>query len=209
MTPENNAISPTLTLAQLYDAQKLFNDAYIVYKQLYQANPTEDLHEKLKSAEGKMFSDPSLEYNDIIKSIFNEKEREQFRILPDKNFQNIKKSSTNQVFETIEFSNQELPEDEQETSEIEEIEIEYDIDTDEIIPPAELDALIKYSTSPPIQKAASSVPNTPPASSSLNQSNNSFLEFIQLAVSVVGENKKVSDITLGELSMILEKLTKK
>ena len=190
----DNSIAPTLTLAQLYEAQKLYFDAFVIYTKLYQANPTEDLKDKIHAVEAKMFQDENSEYNNIINIIFGQAEKEKFKILPDQNYQNIKKSTKTDDFDPIEFIEEEIPENEQDYSEMEEIEIEY--------------------TGFPNEKAVSIAPPEPfiplPKKEPIHHQNDAMnytiTEFAQIIVNMIGKNKKISDLTLAELKQIFNKI---
>ena len=189
----DNSISPTLTLAQLYEAQKLYMDAFVIYSKLYNNNPTDDLKEKIHAVEVKMFQDDNIEYNNIVNIIFEQTEKEKFRILPDQNYQNIKNSTKNKDFDPIEFIEEEIPENEQEYSEMEEIEIEYPGYPNE-----------QLNSSPSSESFIPSPPKTSPQNhKSLDYT---ITEFAQIAVNLVGKNKKISDLTIADLKLIFKQI---
>jgi len=121
-------ITPTLTLAQIYDAQKQYFDAFTIYNKLYQSNPSEDLKERMEATEKKIFTDMSFVYNETLNMIFTEEDRAKFKILPDENHQNLLESLQNadtEETEETEFAAEDFEENENDMSDAEEIEEVY------------------------------------------------------------------------------------
>jgi hypothetical protein len=136
MTEENN-ITPTLTLAQLYEAQKQFFDVYAIYKKLYEINSSEDVKTKLENIENKIFNDPNVEYNNLISQIFSVDERKLFRIITGKYYEEYEESMKPENREPIEFLKNEFIEDENDLTDAEVITDEFvpqQLDADEILP---------------------------------------------------------------------------
>ena len=118
-------ITPTLTLAQIYDAQKQYFDAFTIYNKLYQSNPSDDLKERMEATEKKIFTDMSFVYNETLNKIFTEEDRAKFKILPDENHQNLLESLQNADTEETEFAAEDFEENENDMSDAEEIEEVY------------------------------------------------------------------------------------
>ena len=175
-------INPTLTLAQLYDAQKQFFDSFIIYQQLYQQNPTEDLKNRLQNAHDKIFTDNSLSYNDITNTIFNEEDKIYFKLIPDTQYKEYKKAIHQIENDEIEFTDEDFDEDELEMEGAEQIESEFIPD--------------KPADRPKIESIKQEQSN-----------DNNFLyytisEFSEYIISKLGSDKKLSMITLSELKEI-------
>lgn len=77
-------VEPTLTLAKLYEGQKLHLEAYSIYKYLYTLSGKADLLKKAESNKQKYFSANKLNYKTITKSLFTSKELEKLAIFPHK-----------------------------------------------------------------------------------------------------------------------------
>ena len=114
-----------MTLAQLYEAQKQYFDAFTLYSILYKTNPNDDVLARKQSIEKKIFTDQSLEYNNIINKIFTAEDKEKFRLLPDTNYQSLQDAMEQAHFEPIVFQDEEFDEPPEEEIEKEEVEDAY------------------------------------------------------------------------------------
>jgi hypothetical protein len=118
-------ITPTLTLAQLYESQKQYFDAFTVYSKLFSTNPTEEIKDRMETLESKIFSDNSMQYNDLISQIFSEEDKKKLKLLPEEQYNSYKKRMESVDEEAIEFIPDDFEENENDMSEAEEIEVKY------------------------------------------------------------------------------------
>lgn len=180
-------INPTMTLAQLYDAQKQYFDSFLIYSQLYSDNPNEDLKDRLDKAQQKIFSDTSLEYSDIISKIFNESDKQFFKIIPAKQFEEYKSAVLNQEADEIDIVEEDFDETPLEMEGAEEIEEEFKLDDfdDEEYP--KVDKLpVKKDTIIELDKIFDL----------------SVSDLSKHIIDLLGKDKKISDITLSEFIKI-------
>ena len=82
----NNEVTPTLTLAKLYETQDQFLDAFLVYQKINKENPSQETADKMKELQNKIFNNIKSEYNEIIGKIFSPEEIRKFRILPHEDY---------------------------------------------------------------------------------------------------------------------------
>jgi len=186
-------ITPTLTLAQIYDAQKQYFDAYTIYSKLYQSSPSEDLKERKEASEKKIFTDMSFVYNEILSSIFTEADRVKFKILPDENHQNLLETLQNTETDETAFVADEFDENENDLSDAEEIE---DIYPDIPNYQAELDNITKIPTTYTFDEELIRDIKPP------DLTNLTLSEFAQHIIKKVKSDKKLSDLTLKEIKEI-------
>ncbi|MDD3500992.1 MAG: hypothetical protein PHE19_01015, partial [Candidatus Cloacimonetes bacterium] len=111
MNKVKNKIAPTLTLAQLYETQKQYFDAYLSYKFIYDSNADDMILEKMEKSKSRIFEDPALQYNEIINTLFTVEDKTLFRVLPEKLYDNYLKSFEDKVEEQV-FVAEEFEEDE-------------------------------------------------------------------------------------------------
>ncbi|MCL2064141.1 MAG: hypothetical protein FWG98_07195 [Candidatus Cloacimonetes bacterium] len=210
-------ITPTLTLAQLYEAQKQYFDAFTLYSILYRANPNDEILVKKRSVEKKIFTDQSLEYNKLINQIFTAEDKEKFRLLPESNFQNFKSAMEQDYFEPIVFQEEEFDEPPEEDNEKEEVDIEDsyfgkkpkiadvtyidDLIYDDII---DLTALKNEELREKATKTISSTQiNLPQISSDSDDLLDMTISaFSSHLIKKIGSDKKISDLTLKEIKEI-------
>jgi len=183
---QDNKITPTLTLAQLYDAQKQYFDAFIIYNKLYQASPNEDLKDRRDAVEKKIFADMSLKYNDTTNIIFSAEDKEKFKIIPEQNHISFKQAMSEERLETTEFIEEEFEEDEYNLDTAEEIEMEY----------PDAPAL------PEIPKIEAGKVTYRPPSDDSEIINLTISELSQYIIKKVSKDKKLSDLTLKEIKEI-------
>ena len=218
-------ITPTMTLAHLYEAQKQYFDAFTLYNILYKNNPNDEVLEKLKAVEKKIFSDLSLEYNKVINQIFSEEDKEKFRLLPDMNFQNFKEAMEKDNFEPVVFQTEEFEEPNEEEMELEIMEEDYFMPKPKSESVADMmlnDILVLPSTktdsdltepsiepetdfTPPKKRRASLRPNHHTASSFDDDDELSSLtisEFSKFIIKKIKKDKKISDLTFKEIKEI-------
>jgi hypothetical protein len=82
----SNDVTPTITLAKLYESQDQHLDAFLVYQKLNNENPSGEIADKMKDLQEKIFSNIRSEYNEVISKIFTPEERKKFRILPHEDY---------------------------------------------------------------------------------------------------------------------------
>jgi len=199
----NGKIPPTITLAQLYEAQQQFFDAFLIYKKIYEQNPSEEIQERMTRSQNRIFMDSNIVYNNVINKIFTQEDKELFRILPEDNY-NDYQGKKNESDQDIDFVEEEFEEDEYDMSEAEEIE--------QIYNPADL---------PPFEDFTSEMENPeqsnedfsfelPASPVTLNASLNnlSLSEFSTLILQQLGPNKKVKDLTISDLLHIFSLIKK-
>jgi hypothetical protein len=111
MLSEKN-ITPTLTLAKLYEAQKQYFDVYTIYKKLYQISPTEDIKERMENIQGKIFVEKNLIYHELISKILTPEDRATFKILPSQSYQSLVDAMNTDYQQSPEYvEEEEFPED--------------------------------------------------------------------------------------------------
>lgn len=82
---ENN-ITPTITLAKLYESQNQFIDAIQIYTKLLELNPSDEIKTKVETLTNKIYTLIVKNYNRQINTIFSKFELKYFKILPNKEF---------------------------------------------------------------------------------------------------------------------------
>ena len=82
MTDKRFSISLTATIAELYEAQKHYFAAFVVYWFLFQKEKREEYRDKLTEIRDKIFETGDLRYDPTIKEIFSPEELRRFGILP-------------------------------------------------------------------------------------------------------------------------------
>ncbi len=92
-------VTPTITLAELYENQNQYIDALVIYKNLYKENPTEKLQNKIDELKDKIFKENTLEYSTLIDKIFTEEEKRIFHILPHEQYKTYIESKAEIKFE--------------------------------------------------------------------------------------------------------------
>ena len=173
-------ITPTLTLAQLYDAQKQYFDSFLIYHQLYQENKTEDLKSRLDNAQAKIFTDNNLTYNDTINIIFNDEDKMFFKIIPENQYKNYKAAVQSLNAEEIELQEEEFDEEIFEMDGAEEIEEEFIQDFNQEIKTPKTNHFIKKE----------------------NLMDYNISELSDYIIKLLGSNKKLANITISELKEI-------
>lgn len=83
----NNDITPTITLAELYESQNQLLDALNIYQKLQKMSPSEKIQEKMEALSEHLMTQKKFKYNELTRTIFSEAELKYFRI--------ISKDSTN------------------------------------------------------------------------------------------------------------------
>jgi hypothetical protein len=78
-------ITPTLTLAKLYEAQNELVDAVNIYTRLNKELQSDDLRDKIEELTDTIFKHINREYRADIFKIFSKKELRYFRIIPGSN----------------------------------------------------------------------------------------------------------------------------
>jgi len=186
-------ITPTLTLAQIYDAQKQYFDAYTIYSKLYQSSPSEDLKERMEASEKKIFTDMSFVYNEMTDKIFTDEDKVKFKILPNDNHQNLLETLQNTETEETSFATDEFEENENDLSDAEEIEEVYpDIPNYQ----EELDNITKIPSTYTFDEEL--IRDNKPA----DLTNLTLTEFTQHIIKKVKTDKKLSYLTLIEINEI-------
>jgi hypothetical protein len=75
-------IGPTLTLAQLYEAQNQYIDALVICEKLYTQNPNDEVLDKINNLRPLIAKDHKEKYNSELLKILSEEEMRKFLILP-------------------------------------------------------------------------------------------------------------------------------
>ena len=187
-------ITPTLTLAQIYDAQKQYFDAFTIYSKLYQSNPSEDIKEKMEATEKKIFTDMSFVYNELIDKIFTEEDRVKFKVLPHENHENLVNALLHTETDETEFASDDFEENENDLSDAEEIE---DIYPNLPNYQEELNNITKINTPQYTLKEDSIVDNK-----SKDLMNFTISEFAQYIIKNINKDKRISDLTFKEIKEI-------
>lgn len=73
---------PTLTLAQLFEAQNQLIDAYVIYSHVYKHTPSDQLQQKINQLEETIFEKAASSYDQMTSLLFTDEEKRAFRILP-------------------------------------------------------------------------------------------------------------------------------
>jgi len=197
-------ITPTMTLAQLYEAQKQYFDAFTLYNMLYRANPNEEILSRMKTIEKKIFSDMSLEYNKITEQIFTETDKEKFRLIPEANFQNFKMAMDKENFEPIVFQTEEFEEPAEEDFEAEPIEEEY-IVTKSKTEKLDDQILSDIIETPTIKNDRNTKKTGSKSSAKKKETdllNMTITEFSTHLINLLKKDKKISELTLKEIKKI-------
>jgi hypothetical protein len=212
--PVESKINPTITLAQLYEVQKQYFDAYNIYSLLYLKSPTADLKARLEASERKMFTELDMEYNKTTNFIFSKEDLMKFRMLPDPNYKVLKQPPTTSPLEPTEFVAEEFPENENDTSEAEEIVVPYTGITEQTVTPKVVEAKdphkvdlpdfskILVATENQIQETLNSIPDIKDATEL------TISQFAALIIKKLTDDKKMSELTLKDLKLIFDELFK-
>ena len=190
-------ITPTLTLAQLYEAQKQYFDAFTIYNILYQSNPSEEILNKKNSVEKRIFNDSNLEYNKIIDLIFTLKDKENFKILPSSKFSNFKEAMENDNYEIIVFEPDEFVEQPEEDYETEEISDEYK--TSNLMASEEHHLELEHHVAKTRLHRTHEKNKT---TDEKNLMNLTISEFSDYLIKKLNKDKKISELTLKEIKEI-------
>ncbi|MBN1326841.1 MAG: hypothetical protein JW996_02695 [Candidatus Cloacimonetes bacterium] len=86
-------ITPTYTLAQLFETQNQLIDALIIYQKLNKLDSSLENEKKIEELIEKIFSNIKEEYNPVIDLVFTAEEKRHFRILPHSEFIALTKAS--------------------------------------------------------------------------------------------------------------------
>ncbi len=193
MSLSGNKIAPTLTLAQLYEAQQQYFDAFMIYRKLYETNQNDEILSRLDRSKTKIFTDTNVIYHDLINKIFSFQDREMFRILPQKNYDNLLVDSEpveEPIFEDVEFE-----EDEYDMSEAEDLE--------QIYSPSNLPDFDEFQSEMEKQKEYISN-NFDFTDNPLSKNVLMVSELSDFIVRQLGKDKSISDLTFSELILIYE-----
>lgn len=207
MAIKNGKIPPTITLAQLYEAQQQYFDAFIIYKKLNEQNPSEEMLDRMNRSKNRIFMDTNVIYNELISKIFNDEDKELFKILPDTNYQNYLNSQKNDV-EEVEFVEEDFEENEYDMSEAEEIE--------QIYNPTDLPSFEDFTAEMKATQEMQPEESFNLESSLNNRSNGMDIainnmtvsDLGKLLMSEIGGDRRVKDITLQEIFSIIEMIKK-
>ncbi|HOE92067.1 MAG TPA: hypothetical protein PLV22_08835 [Candidatus Cloacimonadota bacterium] len=198
MSNNNNKIAPTITLAQLYEAQQQYFDAYLTYKKIYDNNNDELIFEKMNTSKRKIFEEPTLKYHYLVQGIFSANDLSQFKILPQELYENYQKSLTDTI-EEVEFIDEEFEENENDMTEAEEIELAYEPETIVEAPAKDINT--------PIFKESIDMFNIN-SIAKINKSPMSVADLCSFLTDFLGSDKRVSDISIAELFYIIDKVKK-
>ncbi|MBN1948234.1 MAG: hypothetical protein JW784_00680 [Candidatus Cloacimonetes bacterium] len=78
-----NKVTPTLTLARLFEAQHQLVDALAIYNELAKIKKNQEIENKITELTERIFGQTDSGYNELINQIFSARELKYFRILPD------------------------------------------------------------------------------------------------------------------------------
>lgn len=202
MSNNNNKIAPTITLAQLYEAQQQYFDAYLTYKKIYDNNNDELIFEKMNTAERKIFEEPTLKYHHLVQGIFSANDLSLFKILPKELYENYQKSLAD-IIEEVEFIEEEFEENENDMTEAEEIELVYE-------PEGPIETIVEAPAkdiNTPIFKESIDMFNIN-SIAKINKSPMSVADLCSFLTDFLGSDKRVSDISIAELFYIIDKVKK-
>ncbi len=174
----SKSLAPTLTLAQLYESQNQLFDALAVYRKLHAERGDEEILEKLESVQEKILSDEKLHYNSRITEIFSADERKRLKIIPQDRFERLQESMRQQN------------EDDEELA----------VESDEELAPQARKAFLEGSyeeEESPEPVAAPSIPEITGGVMSMR-----IADFADRTVKILGGNRKLQEITLGDLLKI-------
>lgn len=136
----SDKVTPTITLAKLYENQNQNIDALVIYKNLYNENPTDELKTKIDELKDIIFKENTLEYSAITDKLFSEEEKRLFHILPHEQYQTYQESQSD--LKNDETYPEELTGNKKEDVETEEIETEEIVDEiDEPLQPEDKDQI--------------------------------------------------------------------
>lgn len=197
-------IPPTITLAQLYEAQQQFFDAYLIYKKILENNPDEEIEERMIQAKKRIFIDSNLHYQDITNMIFNTEDKEYFQIIPDENYQNFINAQSEEA-EEPEFIAEDFEEDENDMSDAEELE--------EIYNPADLPPFEDFTSDHEDEETTINSQENPfqdplavqPKLKSLNSSM-TVSDLSRFMIEALDPNKKITDLTLADIFKIVDSI---
>lgn len=198
-------IPPTITLAQLYEAQQQFFDAYLIYKKILENNPDEEIEERMIQAKKRIFIDSNLHYQEITNLIFNKEDKEYFQIIPDENYQNFV-NAQNEGVDEPEFIAEDFEEDENDMSDAEELEEIYNPSN---LPPFEdftsdqntEDTTLNFSQENPFQD-----PVPPQAKLKSLNSSMTVSDLSHFMLEALDPNKKITDLTLADIFKIVDSI---
>lgn len=196
MNKVKNKIAPTLTLAQLYETQKQYFDAYLSYKFIYDSNADDMILEKMEKSKSRIFEDPALQYNEIINTLFTVEDKTLFRVLPEKLYDNYLKSFEDKVEEQV-FVAEEFEEDENDMSEAETLELVYE--------PNNITEVIEEASKTNDNSDIFDIKEITKVEKSLT----TIADFCKFLTEHFGDKKIISDINLAELFFIIDRVKSK
>lgn len=79
-------VGPTLTLAQLYESQNQYYDALAIYEKLYSQRKDPQILERLERVRKRLLGEMSAIHDQLMEVIFTLAEMEKFRIIPEEKF---------------------------------------------------------------------------------------------------------------------------
>ncbi len=172
----SKSLAPTMTLAQLYESQNQLFDALAVYARLYNERGDEDIQERLEAVQERILSDDKLHYDPRIAALFTADERKRLKILPQDRYEKLQESMQQQ----------------------EEDEDDLNVESDEELAPEPRKSILEgsydddESVSALKSKPLTAIPSTDWLSMNVG-------ELSARAIEILGKNKSLQDITLGEL----------
>ena len=199
-------ITPTVTLAQLYEAQKQYFDAFTIYNILYRNNPTDDILTRKNAIEKKIFNDSNLEYNPLIDKIFSIEDKERFKILPATNFQTLKQAIENDNFEIIVFEPDEFtepPEDDYENEHLVEEYTNKNVTITSDLIDANQTSHVQHTPKSKLHRTNEKTKSN----DDKNLMNLTISEFSKYIIKHINKDKKISELTLKEIKDIKQILS--
>ncbi len=191
-------VAPTVTLAQLYEAQQLFFDALAIYKQIQMTNPSEDILSRIDRLNAKVFNDQTLVYSTVLKNIFSKDEILKFRFLPQDKYKLLMESMTKDYAQELEIDEEEFDEAEVELEDSEEIE--------DLYKPDEPVEGIDHEFNDLLSKPKPMIEETSQAELPQNWKEMRVSELSLTLLEIIGKNKTLGEITIEEIAKIEKQL---
>ena len=181
---ESSNIAPTLTMAQLYEAQEQYFNALKIYKELQDQDYSEEIEDKITSLNEKINKQNKKKLDETIIQIFSEAEIEKFNILASDLYQQFEKSNKS------------------EDEDIED-ELEEEIDEDELYDEPEIEDepenIRNYQLKKPLK--------TQPIKETKDSKDIKISDLSDLLLNITQDNKRIKDLTLNEILQLLNKLS--
>lgn len=217
------SITPTLTLASIYEQQGQSLDALAVLEAIYRLNPTTELAERIELLGRKILRDNNYPYDPLIAQIFTTRERDYFKIVPHESYVNWQKAVANvakpsTMVEEPEIQRDDIPED---------VTVRVDTDLEKAI--AEMDTVVPptQNMEPPLpaENTLDPTPSTElieefadpseilrkweaqqqePVPQSVMRTDMTLAEFTNSLIAHFGPQATLQDLRIGDILRILQ-----